>query len=174
MAHCAGRTTLPPLALFFSFALPLFLCVSSVLLPVLPTFVFVRSSVSFLLLFFVRALFPCVIRSSPGPPPVFCFLQCFLTIVRHERLCFFEKKQGQKICSPLSCSVSLFLCMSWVVFFFSSPLGSPFSLSFSLARLPLPSFYKVRDSPGGGNGRPPKCSVTDAFNEETYALAANG
>jgi hypothetical protein len=160
MVHCAGRTTLPPLALFFSFALPLFLCVSSVLLPVLPTFVFVRSSVSFRLLFFVRDLFPCVIRSSPGPPPVFCFLQCLffsspsssplpfslafsgfykagewpfftcscLTIVRHERLCFFEKKQGQKICSPLSCSVSLFLCMSWVVFFFVSPRFSFFSL----------------------------------------------
>ena len=54
-------------------------------------------------------------------------------------------------------------------------LGSPFfSSSLPPARLPLPSFYKARDSPGGGNGRPPKCSVTDAFNEETYALVANG
>jgi hypothetical protein len=152
MAHCAGRRHCLLLLLFLFFCFLYF--------PVLPTFVFVRSSVSFLLLFFVLALFPCVIRSSPGPPPVFCFLQCLffssssssplpfsvafsgfykagewpfftcscLTIVRHERLCFFEKKQGQKICSPLSCSVSLFLCMSWVVFFFSSPLGSPFSL----------------------------------------------
>jgi hypothetical protein len=40
--------------------------------------------------------------------------------------------------------------------------------------LPLPSFYKARDSPGGGNGQPPKYSVTEAFNEETYVLVANG
>ena len=113
MAPCAGRRHCLLLLMFLFFCFLYF--------PVLPTFVFVRSSVSFLLLFFVLALFPCVIRSSPGPPPVFCFLQCFLTIVRHERLCFFEKKQGQKICSPLSCSVSLFLCMSWVVFYFRLP-----------------------------------------------------
>jgi len=29
------------------------------------------------------------------------FTRSCLTIVRHERLCFFEQKQGQKICSPL-------------------------------------------------------------------------
>jgi hypothetical protein len=40
--------------------------------------------------------------------------------------------------------------------------------------LPLPSFYKAKDSPGGGNGWPSKCSVTNVFDEETYALAANG
>ena len=44
----------------------------------------------------------------------------------------------------------------------------------SPARLPLPDFYKARDSPGGGNGQPPKYSVTEAFNEETYVLVANG
>ena len=47
-----------------------------------------------------------------------------LTIVRHESLCFFEKKQGQKICSPLSCS---FPCPFPVLLpvFFSSLSAQP-------------------------------------------------
>ena len=56
-----------------------------------------------------------------------------LTIVRHESLCFFEKKQGQKICSPLSCS---FPCPFPVLLpvFFSSLSAQPlffFLCSFS-------------------------------------------
>ena len=70
---------------------------------------------------------------------------------------------GSRPCSLFRSSL-FFLFPSVFCFFLISPC----------ARLPLPSFYKARDSPGGGNGRPPKCSVTDAFNEETYALAANG
>jgi len=35
-----------------------------------------------------------------------------LTIVRHERLCFFEKKQGQKTCSPLCSFCSCILLCS--------------------------------------------------------------
>ena len=63
-------------------------------------------------------------------------------------------------------SVYCFLCLYFLGFFFPAPP--------SLARSPLPSFYKASGNLGGGNGRPPKCSVTDAFNEETHTLAANG
>ena len=63
-----------------------------------------------------------------------------VTIMRHERLCFFEKKQGQKICSLLSCS---FPCPSPVLLpvFFSSfffhppvPLARSLILSGFIAR----------------------------------------
>lgn len=66
------------------------------------------------------------------------------------------------ICSLLFAPYALFLPKVLPFFFL------PF------ARSPLPSFYKASGGLGGGNGRPPKCSVTDVFNEETYALAANG
>ena len=69
-----------------------------------------------------------------------------------------------------------FLCVfSFSLFsgFLLFPLGVS-SLFLSPTRSPLPSLYKASDSLGGGNGRPPQCSVTDAFNEETSALAANG
>jgi len=73
----------------------------------------------FLCLFFPCFCFVCFSLSPAGSLPLpfsvaFCgfykarewiFFTCScLMIVRHERLCFFEKKQGQKICSPLSCS----------------------------------------------------------------------
>jgi hypothetical protein len=66
------------------------------------------------------------------------------------------------ICSLLFAPYALFLPKVLPFFFL------PFT------RSPLPSFYKASGGLGGGNGRPPKCSVTDVFNEETYALAANG
>jgi len=73
----------------------------------------------FLWFFFPCFCFVCLSLSPAGSLPLpfsvaFCgfykarewlFFTCScLMIVRHERLCFFEKKQGQKICSPLSCS----------------------------------------------------------------------
>jgi len=52
-----------------------------------------------------------------------------LTIARHERLCFLEKKQGQKICSLLS--FFFFVCSSQFFFFSSrSPSLSLFFLLF--------------------------------------------
>jgi hypothetical protein len=59
-----------------------------------------------------------------------------------------------------------------IPFHLSVPSVLPFFPFFT--RSPLPSFYKASGSLGGGNGRPPKCFVTDVFNEETYALAAKG
>ena len=61
------------------------------------------------------------------------------------------------------CFLGIFLCLPR---FFFSP--SPF------ARSPLLSLYRASGSLGGGNGWPPKCSITDTFNEETSVLAANG
>ena len=126
--------------------------VSFVLVLVFPPFIFLSLSISLCL------TLPYI---CPFPWLFFVFLPLCVPFFR--------------LCSSSPCFSFIwfvFLALSLSVFF-CSPL---FFLSPSLpcARLPLPSFYKARDSPGGGNGRPPKCSVTDAFNEETYALAANG
>ena len=60
--------------------------------------------------FVLLCVFPVVFGLYFSPfIPSFCFLspvpsfftRSCLTIVRHERHCFFKQKQGQKICSPL-------------------------------------------------------------------------
>jgi len=68
-------------------------------------------------------------------------------------------------------------CRSWL---FLLPLVLPFFLWFfvpfsvqkspSPARSPLLSLYRASGSLGGGNGWPPKCSVTEAFNEENVRV----
>jgi len=216
MAHCAGRTMLPPLLCFFLFYFLYFLfffsgslCLLSLslLVSVLCFFFFFVCVCSPVFLFWpVRLLCswfyilsPSVLRwrdkDDGGVDPRLCvvpllfspslfrcfFFLCYspfsvafsgfykarewplftcscLTIVRHERLCFFEKKQGQKICPPLClffrtlllvflpCSRSLslslffFLCFCFVCFSLS-PAGSlphsAFFLSFSVS----PGFF---------------------------------
>jgi hypothetical protein len=83
----------------------------------------------------------------------------------------------------LSFSLCIIFLLLWIYALLFSLLFAPYALFLPtvlpffflpFARSPLPSFYKASGGLGGGNGRPPKCSVTDAFNEETYALAANG
>jgi len=129
----------------------LFFFVSFVLVLVFPPFIFLSLSISLCL------TLPCI---CPFPWLFFVFLPLCVPFFR--------------LCSSSPCFSFLwfvFLALSLSRFFLFSPFLPP---SLPCARLPLPSFYNARDSPGGGNGRPPKCSVTDAFNEETDALAANG
>jgi len=175
---------------FFQFFPRLFLFVP--LFPSAFCFSFVISSLVLFVLHPVLPLFSAscsVCSSRPPPVPLSLFLWPSLASIKPENglssrvrasrswgtnaSVSLRRNRGRKF--ALLClvrSLSFSVCPG--LFFFSSPLGSPFSLSFSLARLPLSRLYKVRDSPGGGNGWPPKCSATDTFNEETYALAANG
>ena len=132
--------------------------------------------------FFVFLFFPVFFVSlSHLPVPPLCFLLPSSVFV----LCVSWVSSPFFFLPPPLCFLFVVFPVSpdqclpcFLLFLFSS--SSPRFCSFFFpvlspcARLPLPSFYKARDSPGGGNGRPPKCSVTDAFNEETYALAANG
>ena len=67
-----------------------------------------------------------------------------LTIVRHERLYFFEKKQGQKICSPLC------LFFSYAPPGFSFPFSVALSLCFFLSPSSVsPAFFAFFSSSPG-------------------------
>jgi len=82
-----------------------------------------------------------------------------------------------RLCPLLALFFRVPLPVFFLLFLFSSSSSrfcSFFLVLSPCVGLPLPSFYKAKDSPGGGNGWPSKCSVTNAFDEETYALAANG
>jgi len=149
----------------FFLSVPCFVCVS---FSYGPLFLLVFSVLSlFLRLVVFPVLLPLWKQGDGGvmedwsascflPPPLVCSFSS-------SSLCFVLRSL-----SIYSLSIPLFFFP-----FFSFRFFFPF-LSLTCARLPLPSFFKATDSPGGGNGRPPKCSVTDAFNEETHALAANG
>jgi len=73
---------------------------------------------------------------------------------------------GPILVSALLLCFSFLLAFMFFVLFVFSVFLSPWSLCFLLfysSPIPLPfsGFYKARDSPGGGNGQPPKCPVID-------------